>query len=99
MEPRDRIRQTYEELELSQRRFAVTIGLTPSGLSAVMVGRNNVSPTLANSIELKHGYRAEWILTGEGEKYAYSKSFLGLLEAIKKITTDFLIVIKELEGR
>jgi len=65
-----RIQEIYEELARSQRWFAKSIGLQPTSLAAIIGNRSGVTQVLANSIELKHGYSAEWILTGEGDKKA-----------------------------
>ncbi|MBU2648148.1 helix-turn-helix domain-containing protein [bacterium] len=62
MKPGERIKKIYEELGMSQRAFAVSIGMGPTSLARVVTGQTRVSRLLANSIELIHGYSADWIM-------------------------------------
>lgn len=67
--PKDRIKIIYEELGMSRRKFAESVGMAPTGMSGIFSAGAKVSQVLANSIQLIHGYRADWILTGKGPKY------------------------------
>lgn len=82
MEPKDRIKQIYQELEMSQRGFATSIGLQPTSLAAILSGRSGVTQVLANSIELFSGYSAKWILNGEGEALAEKTNQTQLYESM-----------------
>jgi len=66
---RDRLKIILKENNLKQKDLASVIGVTESYISAIINGRNNnISQHLANLIEEKYGYGAQWILTGEGSK-------------------------------
>jgi len=60
--PGERIKKIYEHLGMSQRAFAVSIGMGPTSLARVVTGQTGVSRLLANSIELMHGYSSDWIM-------------------------------------
>ena len=64
------------EKKLSGRQFAISIGLQPSTGGKILGGITKLSQTLANSIELVHGYSAKWLLTGELPKYSSSKQLI-----------------------
>ena len=64
------------EKKLSGRQFAISIGLQPSSGGKILGGITKLSQTLANSIELVHGYSAKWLLTGELPKYSSSKQLI-----------------------
>jgi len=71
---KNRIRIVFEEKKLTQQKFAEDIGMSQSGFATLMTGEGKVSKTLALAIEVKHGYRADWIETGEGEKKSITAS-------------------------
>ena len=69
MELSERISLIIKENKLKQKELASLLGVTDSYISALFSGRNTrLSPALANLIEEKLGYRAQWVLTGEGTK-------------------------------
>lgn len=70
MELKDRLQIIINEQHLKQKDFAQTIKVTESYISNMLKGkRNNISESLAKLIEQTYGYSAQWILTGEGERY------------------------------
>ena len=71
-----RLHILVDEKKLSGRQFAISIGLQPSTGGKILGGITKLSQTLANSIELVHGYSAKWLLTGELPKYSSSKQLL-----------------------
>ena len=71
-----RLHILVDEKKLSGRQFAISIGLQPSSGGKILGGITKLSQTLANSIELVHGYSAKWLLTGELPKYSSSKQLL-----------------------
>ena len=88
MEPKDRIRLIYEkELKMSQRSFAKSIGIAPTGLSGIFRSGVRVTRLMANSIELKYGYRADWILEGKDPKMVDK---LARLDPFDKMVLDSL---------
>ena len=72
----ERLHILVDEKKLSGRQFAISIGLQPSSGGKILGGITKLSQTLANSIELVHGYSAKWLLTGELPKYSSSKQLL-----------------------
>lgn len=70
MELKERIALIIKENHFKQKELAVLMGVTESYVSTLLSGRNaNISATIANLIEEKLGYNAQWILTGEEPKY------------------------------
>jgi len=61
----ERVLEVKETTALSGRKFGKEIGLQPGSATKLLNGVTSLSSPLANSIELKFGYRAEWLLTGE----------------------------------
>lgn len=62
MKPGERIKKIYEHLGMSQRAFSASVGMGPTSLAKIVSGQTAVSRLLANSIELIHGYSADWII-------------------------------------
>ena len=76
MKPGNRIKKIIAEVGGNQSEFAESIGVHSSSLSAVLSGKNRTTKTLANSIELVHGYSANWILNGEEPRKAVPRRHL-----------------------
>jgi len=72
----ERLHILVDGKKLSGRQFAISIGLQPSTGGKILGGITKLSQTLANSIELVHGYSAKWLLTGELPKYSSSKQLI-----------------------
>jgi plasmid maintenance system antidote protein VapI len=71
--PLDRLLWVRQSANLNQKAFAESVGLTASGLNNIYTRKSRVSKVLANSVELKHGINADWLLTGKGERYVSDK--------------------------
>jgi len=104
--PLDRLSWVRERVGLNSKAFAESIGLTAAGLHNMYTRKSRVTDVLANSVELIHGVRAQWLLSGEGLRVTDHHTLLdaseqALLECIKKskggknIVEEF--VLKELE--
>ena len=65
-EVRKRLKTVFNASGKSSRAFSESIGLKPTSFHKVLTGAAGLTIPLANSIELNHGYRAEWLLTGKG---------------------------------
>ena len=65
-EVRKRLKTVFNASGKSSRAFSESIGLKPTSFHKVLTGPAGLTIPLANSIELNHGYRAEWLLTGKG---------------------------------
>ena len=66
-EVRKRLKTVFNASGKSSRAFSESIGLKPTSFHKVLTGPAGLTIPLANSIELNHGYRAEWLLTGKGQ--------------------------------
>ena len=80
IEVRERLRTVFNSYGKSSRAFSETIGLKPTSFHKVLTGPAGLTIPLANSIELKHGYRAEWLLTGKGNMKVGKHTQLTALE-------------------
>ena len=79
-EVRERLRIVFNSFGKSSRAFSETIGLKPTSFHKVLTGPAGLTIPLANSIELKHGYRAEWLLKGKGNMRVGKHNQLSPLE-------------------
>ena len=104
--PLDRLSWVRERVGLNSKAFAESIGLTAAGLHNMYTRKSRVTDVLANSVELIHGVRAQWLLSGEGLRVTDHHTLLdaseqALLECIKNskggknLVEEF--VLKELE--
>lgn len=70
MELKERISVIIKENHLKQKELAALMGVTESYVSTLLSGRNrNISVSVANLIEEKLGYNAQWLLSGDEPKY------------------------------
>ena len=63
--PGDRLLYAIKDSEMTQKKFAGLIGMSPNGLNQIVKGKKRLSRTLALATELITGVRAEWILSNE----------------------------------
>ena len=63
--PGQRLLYAIKNSEMTQRKFAGLIGISPNGLNLIVKGKNRLSRTLALATEQITGVRAEWILSNE----------------------------------
>ena len=64
----ERLRIVLEESGMSGRQFAEKIGLKAESATRLFTGVTGLTKPLAYSIEHHFGFRAEWLLTGEGDQ-------------------------------
>ena len=67
--PGDRLLYAIKDSEMTQKKFAGLIGMSPNGLNAIVKGKKRLSRILALSTEQITGVRAEWILNNENPMY------------------------------
>ena len=67
--PGDRLLYAIKDSEMTQKKFAGLIGMSPNGLNAIVKGKKRLSRTLALATELITGVRAEWIHNNELPKF------------------------------
>ena len=63
--PGERLLFAIKDSDMTQRKFAELIGMSPNGLNSIVKGRKRLSRTLALAAELITGVRADWILNNE----------------------------------
>ena len=76
----ERLRTVFESSGKSSRAFSKSIGLKPTSFHKVLTGTAGLTIPLANSIELNHGFRSEWLLSGNGEMKVNKHNHLSPLE-------------------
>ena len=63
--PGERLLFAIKDSDLTQRKFAELIGMSPNGLNAIVKGKKRLSRTLALATEQITGVEANWILNEE----------------------------------
>ena len=95
----ERLTEIREELGLSSKGFALTIGMTSSGLHNMYTRKSRVSPVQALAVEAVHGISHHWILTGELPRLAAPKRFLSAEEEALLIMAGDGDLTEEMERR
>lgn len=102
----DRLRYVLEQSGMSGRQFAEKIGLKAESATRLFTGVTGLTKPLAYSIEHHFGFRADWLLSGEGLRVTDHRTLLdareqALLECIENSKGgNYLVeefVLKELE--
>lgn len=89
MELKDRLQLILDERHLKQKDLASTIKVTESYVSNMLKGkRSNISESLAMLIEQTYGYSAQWILTGEGDRYSTQANIPELSSTKKRVIAE-----------
>ncbi len=89
MELKDRIRLILDEQHLKQKELASAIKVTESYVSNLAIGKRcNISEALAFLIEQAYGYSAQWVLTGEGDRYVTKSDAPELSPAKKRLIAE-----------
>ena len=105
-DPLERLTWVRDKVGLNSKSFAESIGMTATALHNMYTRDSRVTPVLANSVELVHGIRAKWLLTGEGLRKTDYRTKLdaseqALLECIEPSKRGKIhlgeFVLKELE--
>lgn len=102
----ERLNYIFKETKMKQREFAESIGISQNYLSQLLSGkRSAISESLALLIQERYGYSAQWIMTGEGEKFkrmertflkeVAKKKIMDLTEDEAKAVLAFLSSIDE----
>ena len=64
--PGQRLLFAIKNSDMTQRRFAELIDMSPNGLNMIVKGKNRLNRRLALATELSTGVKADWLLTAEG---------------------------------
>jgi len=75
-----RLKKVFESTGISSRAFSKSIGLKPTSFHKVLTGAAGLTTPLANSIELNHGYRSDWLLSGKGNMKVNKNNHLSPFE-------------------
>lgn len=67
-----RLQEIIMNYGLTQTAFANSLDMKPNEVNAILKGRRNLTKAITTRIELKYGISSNWLLTGEGDKYATS---------------------------
>ncbi|SVC20094.1 uncharacterized protein METZ01_LOCUS272948 [marine metagenome] len=67
--PGDRLLTAITISQMTQRKFAGLIGMSPNGLNSIVKGKKRLSRILALATEQITGVRAEWILNNENPMF------------------------------
>ena len=67
--PGDRLLDAIKNSQMTQRKFAGLIGMSPNGLNSIVKGKKRLSRILALATEQITGVRAEWILNNENPMF------------------------------
>lgn len=87
-EQAERMKQLIDELGLTQKKFGEAIGMSPQNIGAYISGRRKLSEGLAARISVTYGVSADWILTGQGEKFASSSDSELKTQTYKKMADE-----------
>ncbi|KAA0257186.1 helix-turn-helix domain-containing protein [Deferribacter autotrophicus] len=69
-----RIKQIRKDLNVSQKEFAATIGISQGHLSKIERGEHSPDKPIIMSIAYSYGINPDWLLTGEGEMFRTNDS-------------------------
>ena len=87
-EQAERIKQLIDELGLTQKKFGEAIGMSPQNIGAYISGRRKLSEGLAARISVTYGVSSDWLLTGEGDKFAVSSDGELKTSTYKKLSDE-----------
>lgn len=93
----ERLDIILSERKIKQVQFAGALGVSANYVNQLVNGKKvNISDTLAMLIEETYGYSAQWVLTGDGEKYAtpsLSVAKASFIKRVKKMPDDEVIAL------
>lgn len=104
LEQSERLKSIISELGITQTQFSECLEVTQEGISQICRGLRGVSANLASKIGLKYGINPQWLLFGEGQKYAsgeagelQKKNQLKQIAAIRQTVSQLLNQLDQLE--
>ena len=81
----ERIKKIRKDKNLTQARFAESIGITFSSVSSLESGRNNPSEQTIRAICSEFNVNRYWLETGEGDPYQYKETKQDLVDQIRVV--------------
>ena len=105
----ERIKMIIKECRISQIEFAAALGISINYTNLLANDKKTtISDTLAKLIEALYGYRAQWVMSGEGEKTVdreLSASQADILRRVQKMpehearaTLAFIIALESVNN-
>lgn len=70
---RKRISWLMNKLDMNQKQFADSLGVSQPTVGAVLTGRNNLSKKLADKICQTHDVSYDWLMTGRGARFTHTE--------------------------
>lgn len=70
---RKRISWLMNKLDMNQKQFADSLGVSQPTVGAVLTGRNNLSKKLADKICQTHDVSYDWLMTGRGARFTHNE--------------------------
>lgn len=67
MTPNERLKKVRKHTNLTQEKFGEMVNLKQYQVKDIEIGKQKVSPELAEEIEIKFSINGWWLLTGKGE--------------------------------
>lgn len=97
----ERFKQIRKNLNMTQKEFAESLGVTQTTISGIEKDSANTSLTLAKLISLQYGISEDWILNGTGQMYYFpsewdTDNIAGLM---KKLDAMKILFDKNIESR
>lgn len=83
----ERLKTLIKELKLSQRQFALKIGLDPGYLSRILQGKSIPPERILLLIENVFSVNKLWLEKGEGEIFSYQGTSLAKKQILETIDT------------
>lgn len=83
----ERLKILIQELNLSQRQFALKIDLDPGYLTRILQGKSIPPARILLLIEKVYAVNKKWLETGEGEIFAHQGSSLLKKQVLETIDT------------
>lgn len=93
MEIHENLQKLLQELNISQRQFALALHLDPGYFSRIIQGKTLFIPRLQLLIENTYNVNGEWLRTGEGEMFkSQNRSAIKekVLSEVEKLSDDQL---------
>lgn len=83
----DRLKTLLNELNISQRQFAMKISLDPGYFSRIMQGKVNPPDRILLLIENVFNVNKSWLESGEGEIFSNQGASLAKKQVLESIAT------------
>jgi len=83
-----RFKELRKHLKLSQRAFAVSVGVSHNTIAQVEMKTRNPSSRTISDISRAHNVNEEWLHTGEGEMFKKLDTNVQLMHMVEDLIKD-----------